>query len=449
MGEMITCEQLSMMQAYEKVPLNGQTVFVFAMLALGRLGGKELDAGGVCYLVGVGLSSSLDTLCSQAVGVARKSGKESDKYILGKILQRAFLLVTMVTVAVSIMWWNAEFVLVALGQDPEISKLASVFIRYLIPGFLPSMLFECMRHYLQAQGIPSAATYCVAVTAVVNIPLTYFLVLDTTYSVGYVGAAIATSIVQMLSCLLLALYIVFVDGRSGWGGWTWEALDLSSFIGLLRLAIPALVMCLFDGSVFEILCLIAGLLSPAELAAQTILTTNTAGMLWMIASGFGFAASIRVGNEVGQGNAKRARAAAWRTFSVAICVAVLNATVLLFGHNFWIQLYTSDPEVRLAMRVPLLLIPLHHVLDACNVALSGAIRGTGYMLFGALCQVAHYVVGIPIGASLALIYGWDLTGLWLGLLVSTTLVVVGELVFVGNLDWEKEVENASQRIREQ
>ncbi|KXS14500.1 MATE efflux family protein [Gonapodya prolifera JEL478] len=439
------------------------TVFIFAMLALGRIGGKQLAAGGAAlpfcnvtgYLVGVGLSSALDTLCSQAVGVVRKSeaqgasSKDSDPYVLGKILQRAFLMVTGVTTLVSVLWWNAEPILIALGQDAEVSQLAAHFIKYMLPGFLPDMLFECMRHYLQAQGLPHATTYCVFATALVNIPLTYLLVLPPRFGIGYIGAAVAISTTQTLNCVLLALYIAFVDGNSGWGGWTMDVFDPASFGALLSLAFPALAMTLFDGSVFEVLCLLAGTLSPTELAGQTILTTNTAGTLWMISVGIGFAASIRVGNEVGAGNPRRAKASAWRTLGVAVSIAALDSTVFVAGRDVVLWAYTSDNAVRAVIKTPLLLVPLHHILDACNVELSGVIRGTGYQLFGALCQFAHYVIGIPFGCVLAFSCGWGLVGLWIGLISSTALVVVSELVFVGSLDWAREVEKAAERIAQQ
>ncbi|KAG6959227.1 hypothetical protein JG688_00010168 [Phytophthora aleatoria] len=72
--------------------------------------------------VGFGLTSALDTLCSQAYGAGKL-----DK--LGLYLQSALIVVGTCLIPVFLMNWHTEFFLVLSGQDPEVARLAGEFSR--------------------------------------------------------------------------------------------------------------------------------------------------------------------------------------------------------------------------------------------------------------------------------------------------------------------------------
>jgi MATE family multidrug resistance protein len=47
-----------------------------------------------------------------------------------------------------LLWCFTESLLVLCGQDPEISAMAGEYIRYLIPGLFPFMIYECVKRYI-------------------------------------------------------------------------------------------------------------------------------------------------------------------------------------------------------------------------------------------------------------------------------------------------------------
>jgi len=93
-----------------------------------------------------GLATALDTLCSQAF-----TGAMSVTTV-GVHLQTGILVMGIFVVPVSLVWWNGEYLLLALGQDPQLAALSGIYLRYLIPSIVPGFLFECLKRYLQAQG---------------------------------------------------------------------------------------------------------------------------------------------------------------------------------------------------------------------------------------------------------------------------------------------------------
>lgn len=100
----------------------------------------------------MGGTTAIDTLAS-----ASFTGSKN-KHDLGVILQRSFLVLGVMYIPIAILWLCSEPVFKALGQEAYLARDASKFLSVLIPGGLGYIYFECLKKYLQAQGM-SAAGY--------------------------------------------------------------------------------------------------------------------------------------------------------------------------------------------------------------------------------------------------------------------------------------------------
>lgn len=129
-----------------------QTVSV---LIVGRLSAEALAVASFSYmfamatawLIGMGGTTAIDTLAS-----ASFTGSKN-KHDLGIILQRAFVILGLFYIPVAILWFCSQPVFKALGQEDYIARDSSKFLMILIPGGLGYIYFECMKKYLQAQGM--------------------------------------------------------------------------------------------------------------------------------------------------------------------------------------------------------------------------------------------------------------------------------------------------------
>ncbi|CAG8756500.1 14377_t:CDS:2, partial [Ambispora leptoticha] len=217
------------------------TLQVANVFSLGRLGSSELAASALanmfaavtCWSVGLGAASALDTLCSQAY-------TSGTPIMVGVHLQRGVIIILVGIMPIAMLWWEAERILVILGQDKELSKMAGVYLRYLLPGAPAYLLFESVKKYLQAQGIMHASTYVLIICAPLNLVLNYTLVLYKPIALGFLGAPLAITIIYWLMLTLIVLYTRFFDGYQVWGGWTCDSLrDWQTFT---KLAIPGILM---------------------------------------------------------------------------------------------------------------------------------------------------------------------------------------------------------------
>jgi MATE family multidrug resistance protein len=273
------------------------SVIIAPLFSLGHLGTQYLAAVALAtmfcsvtgFSVGSGLTTALDTLCSQSL-----TGS-SDKHALGKHLQRALFVQLLLCIPVIIIWNFAEPVLILFGQDIEIARIAGQFVKFLMPGLYPYLANRCLVSYLQAQGIMDAGLFIMLVAAPTNALFQWALVWAPNLNIGANGAPLATSLTNILVFALTSAYIYFVKGGDRFGGFEYkEIFDFRQIWIYIKLGIPGVIMVCSEWWAFEIVALAAGWISDEVLAAQSI-TLNVCTFLFYFPLGISIAANTRIG----------------------------------------------------------------------------------------------------------------------------------------------------------
>lgn len=125
-----------------------------SVLIVGRRSPEDLATAAFAYmfawatawLIGLGGSTALDTLCSTAFTGSK------NRHDLGVLLQRAFITLGLAYIPIVILWIFSEPLFLALGESQQLSRDSRKFLCYLIPGGLGYIYFEAMKKFLQAQG---------------------------------------------------------------------------------------------------------------------------------------------------------------------------------------------------------------------------------------------------------------------------------------------------------
>ncbi|KAF3229863.1 hypothetical protein TWF192_004039 [Orbilia oligospora] len=386
-------------------------------------------------MVALGGTTALDTLASSSFTGSK------NKTDLGILLQRAIVVLGALYVPLATLWWFTGPFFELLGQEDYIVRDGPIFLRWLIPGGLGYVYFECLKKYLQAQGIMKAGTYVVMITTPLNILLQYLFIY--TFNFGINGAAMATSITYWLSFFLLCLYSKYIEGYESWGGWTTACLKNTTTF--LRLAILGTVMVGTEYWAFEIVAIIAGRLGQIPLAAQAVVMT-TDGVLSTIPFGIGIAASVRVGNLLGAGDARGASRAANVAAGLALGMGIIVLIVLLAVKDFYAKLFNDDEEVVKLTAEVMPWVALFQIADGLNGSCGGSLRGMGRQHVGASVNIiTYYFVALPVGIWLAY-DGWGLVGLWIGQCLALYGIGICEWVLVYFSDWDVQVTNALDRL---
>ncbi|KAF9133355.1 hypothetical protein BGW39_009952 [Mortierella sp. 14UC] len=415
-----------------------------SLVSLGHLGSIELAASSLasmfaavtCWSVSLGTATALDTLCSQ-------SYTSHHPHTLGLHLQRAILVLMLLFVPIAGVWLSSEYIFMLLGQEQALAQHAALFLRGLLPGAPAFLIFECVKKYLQAQGNMHASTYVLLIASPINVFLNYTLVWNKYIGMGYIGAPLATSISYWNMLILLLLYIRFVDGYQGWGGWNREC--LTGWPAFLKLALPGVMMVCTEWWAFEVVSLAASYLGTVALAAQSVVV-QTSGLLYTVPFGISIAASNRVGNLIGLGDARSAKVAARVSIALSIMFGMVNSTMLIVFKDRWGRLFSDDVDVVATVAMVLPLVALFQISDGLAGVGGGVLRGVGLQHLGAyLNLVAYYLVAFPVGYLLAFKLQWGLKGLWSALCVALWMVGLGELFVIFKTNWQAEVVKCKER----
>jgi MATE family multidrug resistance protein len=398
-------------------------------MMLGRVSPAALAAGAlgnsVSYslLIGaVGILMAIDPLVAQAHGAADREG-------IAAHLERGLVLALVFAVPLSLLFWSARSGLSHLGQPPALVEGGAAFMRGLVAGIVPYLVFNVLRQTLQAMGIVRPAVVAMLVGNVVNFVGDYILIFGHwgAPALGVAGSAYATSIGRwiMLGTLVLSSRRALAPY---FRGFTRHAFGWRAHGEHLKLGVPIGVHNALELSVFTTVALLMGGLGVEELAGHQI-ALNLAALSYMVPAGVAAAASTRVGNAIGREDMPGARR------SALVCLVLGAGVMALFGLLFALaprllaSLYSRDPGV-LAMAVTLLPIAAaFQVFDGLQVVGAGVLRGAADTHFAAIVAlVGYWVLGLPLGALLAFRGGFGPRGLWWGLTLGLAIVAVFLLV---------------------
>ncbi|KAF8364564.1 hypothetical protein HHK36_033464 [Tetracentron sinense] len=379
-----------------------------------------------------------ETLCGQAYGAKQY-------HMLGVHMQRAMLSLVVVSLPLAFIWFYTSNILIALGQDLEISINAGTFVRWMIPSLLAYGLLQCINRFLQTQNIVFPMMICSGITASFHILVCWVLVFNSGLRTN--GAALANTISNWINVLQLVIYIKFSPACTRtWTGFSKEALhDILSF---LMLAIPSAIMICFEYWSFEMVVLLSGLLPNPKLETSVLsISLNTCWMVYMISVGLGGAVSTRVSNELGARRPLHARLAVYVVLIIAITEGVIVGAITILVRSVLGRLFSNEEEVirYAAKMVPLL--ALSNFMDGIQCALSGAARGCGWQNICAFVNLgAYYVVGIPSAVLFAFVFHVGGKGLWMGIICGLSVQLMALLAINICTNWEQEARKAINRV---
>ncbi|XP_070685344.1 multidrug and toxin extrusion protein 1 [Pempheris klunzingeri] len=385
--------------------------------------------------IGVGLAAACDTLISQTFG-----GRNLLR--VGVILQRAILILLLACFPCWAILINTEPILLAVRQEPEVARLAQLYVKIFMPALPATFMYSLETRYLQNQGIIWPQVITGIVVNLFNALINYIVLHP--LNLGVAGSAVANVISVFSMALILYAYIMWKGlHKATWGGWSKECLqDWGSYI---RLAIPSMVMMCVEWWTYEIGSFLAGLISEVELGAQSVVY-QLANIAYMFPMGFAIAGNVRVGNALGAGDTEQAKLSAKMAMFCAGSVSISLAALIGGLKDHISYVFTYDEQIRQRVADVISFYAPFVLLDAISAASGGIIRGAGKQKIGAVCNIlGYYGVGFPIGVSLMFAAKLGIKGLWTGLFTCVFLQCSFLIFYLIRMNWGKATVEAQIR----
>jgi MATE family multidrug resistance protein len=406
------------------------------VIMMGWLGPEALAAGTLgtnlnfAFLIfGMGLVTATSPLIAIELGRRRHSVRE----VRRSVRQGVWVAITY-TLPVWVVLWQAEPILLFLGQDPALSREAAGYLHTFQWMFLPSLIFMVLRNFVAALERPLAALWIGIAAIGVNAFLVWVLMFGRLGmpSLGLPGAGIATTLTNVLTVIGLAL-LIRLDRRFRRYrllGRFWRA-DWKRYRDVWRIGLPIAASLTFEVTVFNAAVFIMGMIGAMALAAHSI-ALQIGAVAFMVPLGLGQAATVRVGIAFGAGDRPGVTRAGWTAFALAMAYACCTAVLMtafarqIVGVFLDLNVPANVPVVDLAASF-VVLAGLFQFFDAGQAASSGMLRGLGDtripMFFAAF---GYWGVALPLAAALGLRTGLQGQGVWIGL--ATGLAVVAFLM---------------------
>ncbi|XP_069568486.1 multidrug and toxin extrusion protein 1-like [Brachyistius frenatus] len=424
--------------------LNSLLPFVVTMFC-GRLGNEVMAGYGLASATinvttaatGYGLGLACDTLVSQTFG-----GKNLLR--VGVILQRGVIILLLFCLPCWGLLINAQVILLCLGQDPEVARIAQLYITAFLPAVPAMFLHHLQVSYLQNQGIILPQMYAAAAANVANVLTNYVCLYR--LDLGVSGSAAANTLSQIYICVFLFAYIWWKKlHERTWGGWSAESLQ--EWGSYMKLAIPSTLMKCFEWWVYEFGGFFAGMLSEDELAAQHAVIM-VAFITYMFPLGVQAAACARVGNALGAGDTARAILTSKMSLALAGSIAVVEGLVLGSTKTVIGFIFTSDEKIIGLVSQLMNAYCFLQFFDGLVCVCTGIFLGTGKQKIPAVANfLGYYCIGLSLSVTLMFVAKLRVLGFWLGLLVCVIVQSTFYITVIFKLNWERMTEEALERAK--
>jgi MATE family multidrug resistance protein len=434
-AEMIDTVKLAVPLALTQL---GQIAMMTSDLVLiGRLGDQAVAAAALgqavlfsAFMLGLGLVAAVAPLVAQAFGA-------HEPRVARRALRVGLWAAVIVGVPVTLSLLNTERILLSLGQTPELSALAGRYLYGMAWSLTPAWLFIALRSFMSAINHPQPALWIMLGAVPANFLLAYALIYGVAGfpALDLLGAGLATTLINigMFAAAVWVCYTQRPFRKYHVLGRFWRA-DWPLLAKLALMGLPISAALLLEHGLFAGATLMMGALGTSALAAHQI-ALQIAAVVFMVPLGISFAATVRVGQAVGRGDAAGTRRAGHAslvlgtTFQAAMAICVIatrdQLPMLFLGED-------ATPETVAIAKTLLLIGATFFIVDGLQAVASGALRGFNDTFVPFLFSATGFwLVGFVSAYLLAFKAGLGAPGIWIGL-------AFGLAVYAGLLVWRFE-----------
>ncbi len=318
---------------------------------------------------------------------------------------------------------QAESILLALGQTPQVAGDAATYLRIAGWGIFPALGVMVIKSYLSALERTQAVLWIVVAAAVVNGLFNWVFIFGNwgAPEMGLAGAAWASLVTQAFMLVGVVSYARLSLPEHDLFRRLW-VVDGPMLRRVFHLGWPIGLTTLSEVGLFSATALMMGWLGTIPLAAHGIVV-QLASIMFMFHLGLSNAATVRAGNAFGRRDREHLVRGAHVAFAMSLGFAALTVAVFLTVPEPLISLFMDPDEPArpqiLAIGVVLLAIgALFQLVDGAQVIAIGLLRGVLDTRVPMLMAIfSYWGVGLPCSYVLGFVLGWQGPGVWMGLVL--------------------------------
>lgn len=377
-----------------------------------------INAMNIPFVIGIGMTISVSQMVSMAHG-------RRDSQLVSHYLFNGFILCAVTAILISLTLVFGKNILLHLGQDTEVVKLALPFMQLMGLSIIPMLLFMTLKQFTDGLEFTRTAMLISLLGMPVNIFLNWLLIYG---NWGFprlelIGAGWSTLITRSLMFVVLGLIILrhatfrkyIAVSKTQWK-LRWKTLKELLYIG-----VPSSLQIGMEAGAFAVSGIIIGTIGAVAQAAHQI-ALSCASFTFMVSMGLAQAGSIRVSNAFGRNDWPKISVIGKSTLIVALLYGCFCAICFAVFRNHLPKIFNDNISVLQMAGMLIIFAALFQISDSTQAIGAGLLRGIKDVKYPTvMIAVAYWVVGLPAGYILAFVFNMGASGIWLGLIIGLTL----------------------------
>lgn len=379
----------------------------------------------IMYIVGCGFAYAVMPMIASANG----AGKHRD---VRRSVRMGIWITGIFSIGCTALMLFSEDIFLLLGQDPEISYLAGVYLGVAGWGLYPSLLIAVFRSLFAGLEKANVVLVTTVIAALLNAVLDYAFIFGNfgAPELGIVGAAWASLGTSLVGCLVISLYVIYSPAtkRRIIFRRIWRP-DWPMFREVMRLGWPIGLTLLAEAGLFSASSIMMGWVGTIPLAAHGIVL-QIASVSFMIHLGLANAGTVRVGMAMGKEDLPGLKMASMTVILMSLAVALVASLIFLAFPSSLVGLFVNpeDPDYAFIISTGVYLMIVAAVFqmsDGGQAIALGILRGIKdtrapmyYVMF------SYWVIAAPCSYIAGIILGYGGVGIWAGLAVGLALAYI-------------------------
>lgn len=325
----------------------------------------------------VGISIGTNVVIANFIGQNKKEhiSKTVHTSMLVAVISGLFLLVLGLFIA--------EPALALMDTPEDIMDQAVLYLRIYFLGMPFIMVYNFGTAILRSVGDTRRPLYCLLASGLLNAGLNLLLVI--VFHMDVAGVAIATVVSNVLSAGMVLFFLTHEESviRLSFRDMQISGRELSQ---VLRIGIPAgLQSAVFSFANVFIQTALNG--HGADAVAGSAITLNFEFYSYFVVTAFSQAAVTFISQNFGAGNYARCKKIFREILLATILVITVMSILFVFGRNFFIGLFTSEPKVAEYASIRMVCLLSAYFLIPTYEISGAALRGIGHSLTPAIITI--------------------------------------------------------------
>ena len=205
-------------------------------------------------------------------------------------------------------------------------------------------------------------------------------------------------------------------------------IDKKEMSHIISVGFPIAASMFCEVTLFAVVSILLAPLGAITVAAHQV-ALNFSSMVFMLPLSIGIAATITVGQYVGEKKPLQAKFASITAMWMGVGFSVITAIFTIILRNEIAEIYTEDINTINIATGLMLIAAVYQISDAVQVIAAGALRGykeTSVIFY--ITLFSYWAVGMTIGYTLALtdliVPAMGAAGFWIGFISGLTMAAI-------------------------